>query len=47
VIYYYHDLEMPLLLLTGYTKNVQADMTAAQKHQIRKMIPVWIRHYRG
>jgi hypothetical protein len=47
VIYYYHDMDMPLLLLTGYAKNVQADMTPAQKKQMQGIIPLLVKAYRG
>jgi len=35
VIYFYHSPGMPLFALTAYAKNVQADLSAADRNQFR------------
>ncbi|MEQ8950383.1 hypothetical protein [Parvibaculum sp.] len=46
VIYYFHDYEMPLFLLTAYAKNVADDLTAPQKRGIAEAVTTLVEHYR-
>lgn len=46
VIYYFHDEEMPLFLLTAYAKNVADDLTAQQKRRIAEAVTALVEHYR-
>jgi hypothetical protein len=47
VIYYYHDLDMPLLLLTGFAKNEMSNLNAADRNAMKKALPLLISQYRG
>lgn len=38
VIYYFHDLKMPLFLLTLYRKNQKADLTAHDRKALRRLV---------
>lgn len=38
VIYYFHDLEMPLYLLNFFTKAVKADLTAKEKQTLAALV---------
>jgi len=46
VIYFFHDEEMPLFLLTAYGKNEKADIAPDEKAEFREMIDVLIASYR-
>jgi hypothetical protein len=39
-IYYYHDQDVPLILLTVYPKSVKDNLTAAEKGAIKTAIGV-------
>ncbi len=45
VIYYYHDANMPVLLLTGFAKNELADLNAADRNAMKKALPALINQY--
>ena len=36
VIYYYHDMEMPLYLLEAYAKNERANLTKGECNELRQ-----------
>ena len=38
VIYYFHNLDVPLFLLAIFAKNVQSDLTAAQKRLLVRQL---------
>ena len=42
VIYYYHDMEMPLYLLTAYAKNEREDLDQSEIKTMRKLVPVLV-----
>ena len=42
VIYFYHDMEMPLYLLAAYAKNEREDLDQSQIKTIRKLIPILV-----
>lgn len=46
VIYFFHDDEMPLFLLTAYGKNEKADLAPDEKAEFREMIDVLVSSYR-
>ncbi len=46
VIYYYHDADMPLLLLTGFAKNNMQNISPAAKNLYRKLVPQLVENYR-
>jgi len=45
VIYYFHNLDMPLVLITLYAKGQKSDLTAQEKKQIRRAIPELVEQY--
>jgi len=47
VIYYYHDADMPLLLLTGFAKNEMENISQAARNAYRKLIPVLVQQYKS
>ena len=46
VIYYYHDRDMPLLLLAGFAKNEMSDLNAADRNAMKKLLPSLVNHYK-
>ena len=42
VIYYYHDLSMPLALLAIYAKSEKQDLSAAEKKVIRALVADYV-----
>jgi mRNA-degrading endonuclease RelE of RelBE toxin-antitoxin system len=42
VIYYYHDERLPLLLLTVFGKNEQANFTKAERNSLAKLVDVLV-----
>ena len=47
VIYYFHSARMPVFLLTMYGKNERADLSAAEKREMRLRIPALVAAYLG
>jgi mRNA-degrading endonuclease RelE of RelBE toxin-antitoxin system len=45
VIYYFHNEAFPLLLLTVYAKNQKANLTKAERNDLKKLVPVLVRNY--
>ena len=45
VIYYYHDATMPIFLLGIFAKNVKVNLTPAEKHELRRLIPALVQAY--
>ena len=37
VIYFHHNAEMPLFLLTAYAKNERADLSAGDRNEFRRL----------
>jgi hypothetical protein len=37
VVYYYHDLEMPLYLMTAYAKNERENLSQAEINALQKI----------
>lgn len=46
VIYYFHNRNMPLFLLTAYAKNVRANLSQADKKAFRQLTGILIDHYK-
>jgi hypothetical protein len=42
VIYFYHDLNMPLYLLAIYAKNERIDVTAKEKKEFKKLVEMLV-----
>lgn len=47
VIYYFHDLEMPLYLFRFYTKAAKADLTAREKLELAGVVEEIIKEHKG
>ena len=47
VIYYYHDLDMPILLITMYPKSAKRDLSQAEKNELKKLMPVLVSIYKS
>lgn len=45
-IYYYHDESLPLFLLNVFAKNEKANLTKAERNEIRKLVPRLVEGYR-
>ena len=42
VIYYYHNQDMPLLLISGFAKNEMENIRQAAKNAYKKLIPLLV-----
>jgi hypothetical protein len=40
VIYYFHNDAFPLFLLTLFAKNKKANLTRAERNEVRKLVPL-------
>ena len=45
VIYYFHSEAFPLLLLTVYAKNQKANLSKAERNELKKLVPLLVRRY--
>jgi hypothetical protein len=45
VMYYYHDDQMPIFLLTVFAKNEQDDISESEKRVMRQAIPLLLKEY--
>lgn len=46
MIYYFHDDQLPLFLLTVFAKNEQANLTKAEQNEMRALLPRLVDGYR-
>lgn len=46
MIYYYHDQSLPLFLLNVFTKNEKANLTRAERNEMKELLPRLIAGYR-
>ena len=46
VIYYYHNVSIPLFLLSVFAKNEKANLTTAERNEIKKLLPRLVAGYR-
>lgn len=42
VIYFYHDMEMPLYLITAFAKNQRENLSQAELNFMRKLVPILV-----
>jgi hypothetical protein len=47
VIYYFHDSNMPLFLLTAYAKNQRDDLSDDDRNTLRKLTAILIDRYKS
>src|SRR5215471_17921226 len=45
VIYYFHNEEFPLFLLTVYAKNQKANLSNAERQEFKNLIPLLVKTY--
>src|ERR1039458_7599806 len=43
VIYYFHNETFPVFLLTVYAENQKANLTKAERSELKKLVPVLVR----
>ena len=46
VIYYYHNESLPLFLLNVFAKNEKANLTKAERNEMKSLLPRLVRGYR-
>ena len=46
VIYYFHNLEMPLYLLAIFGKNEKANISMEEKHKLSKSVTELVKYWR-
>lgn len=46
VIYFYHDAGMPLIALTAYAKNVQADLSQQDRNDFRQLTTLLVETFK-
>ena len=46
VIYYFHDLEMPLYLFKFYTKAAKSDLTASEKKELSGVVEALVKQHK-
>ena len=46
IVYFYHDMTVPLFLLAAFAKNAKADMSAAERHALRGILAGIVDTYR-
>lgn len=47
IIYYFHDLDMPLFLITAYKKSRKVSLTKQQRNQMSTLVDLLVQHYSG
>jgi hypothetical protein len=45
VIYFYHNADLPLFLLTAFAKNVQEDISQAARNDFRRLTRLLVENY--
>jgi mRNA-degrading endonuclease RelE of RelBE toxin-antitoxin system len=45
VIYYFHSEAFPVFLLTVYAKNQQANLTKAERNELKQLVPILVNSY--
>lgn len=46
VIYFFHDAEMPILLVAVYAKNEKSDLSAAEKKEFAGLLKTFVAQWR-
>ncbi|WP_034643010.1 type II toxin-antitoxin system RelE/ParE family toxin [Desulfovibrio inopinatus] len=46
VVYYFHNMDMPLFALALFAKNEKANLTKAERNQLRAIMPEIVKAYR-
>jgi hypothetical protein len=45
VIYYFHSEALPVFLLTVYAKNQKANLTKAERNDLKVLVPLLVKNY--
>src|ERR1700694_6352723 len=45
VIYYFHSEAFPVFLLTVYAKNQKANLTKAERNELKAFVPLLVKNY--
>ena len=45
VIYYFHSEAFPLFLLNVYAKNQKANLTKAERNELKQLVPLLVKNY--
>ena len=45
-MYFYHDLEVPIFVLTAYAKNERADLSQQDRNDFRKLTATLVRTFK-
>jgi hypothetical protein len=45
VIYYYHSECLPIFLLSAYPKNRKSDLSMAERHAMKRLVPALVAGY--
>lgn len=46
VVYFYHDPEVPIFVLTAYAKNERADLSQQDRNDLRKLTALLVRTFK-
>ncbi len=46
IIYFFHSVEIPLFLLTLFTKNEKVNLSNSEKNELAKMTKILIKNYK-
>ena len=46
MIYYYHNESLPLFLLNVFAKNEKANLTKAERNEMKSLLPRLVQGYR-
>ena len=45
VIYFYYSASLPLFLLSAYAKNQKANLSQAERNEMRRLVPLIVESY--
>jgi hypothetical protein len=45
VIYYFCNQSFPVFVLTVYVKNQRANLTAAERNEMKQLVPLLVKNY--
>ncbi len=45
VVYYYHNERLPVFLLTAYSKNRKANLSKAERNEMKRLVPALVAGY--
>ncbi|MGL4489986.1 MAG: type II toxin-antitoxin system RelE/ParE family toxin [Rhizobiaceae bacterium] len=47
IIYFFHDIDAPVFLLTAYAKNMRSDLSQQDVNDMKRLTDVLIENYKG